>query len=292
MKVFLSYQFKDDISDITGLLKESGVEVFDSMSDMEYGSSLQDSVNSAIAECDFVFLVYSSSNPHLAFEAGMAVSQRKPIFAVISERKEDPAFLFDSTYVHALPTEKEKIKFNLTIFLDKIKRKQNLNLKKDIKFYGGGFPNFYPEIMEKYNDLNRENGESLEMFFKYIFQLYGLNVIQKDLNSRVKFTTDFCIWSDNLTNILGNPILIEIKKEINKSNLKLLNDTLQGGFSNYPAESCIVFYDRLQGLDKRMLPNSSKCLYIQISDFIEKLDNRDFNAAVKQVRNEIVHQKH
>ncbi len=88
MKAFLSYDFRDNISAITSLLTRQGVEVFDSLNDIQYGTSFQKAIKNAISECDFLLLIYSNENPNIAFEAGIAVSSNKPIFSVISEKKE------------------------------------------------------------------------------------------------------------------------------------------------------------------------------------------------------------
>ncbi len=54
-------------------------------------------------------------------------------------------------------------------------------------------------------------------------------------------------------------------------------------------ESCIVFYDYLNGVNKSNLPNTSKYLFIEISDFIEKLNEGDFNDSIRKIRNEIIY---
>ncbi len=289
MKAFLSYSFKDNISEITNLLTEQGIEVFDSRNDMEYGSSFQKAIKNAIKECDFLFLIYSSANPNIAFEAGIGVSSNKPIFSVVSEYENDPDFLFDSTYVHATSTEIDKIKFNLDIFLKKLKpKKKNTNIKKH-KFYGGGFPNYYKDIHNNYLNIDKSKERNYEFLFKDIFEKYQLNVIQNKQDFNSKFYTDFCIWSDKLSNVIGNPILIEIKKELNTRNLEGLQNTLNKVISNNSAESCLVFYDYLKGINKEELPNTSRYLFIQISDFIEKLNHNDFNETIRKIRNEVVH---
>lgn len=289
MKAFLSYSFKDNISEITDLLSEQGIEIFDSRNDMEYGSSFQKAIKNAILECDFLFLIYSSSNPNIAFEAGIAVSRNKPIFSVISEYDNDPDFLFDSTYVHANSTEIEKIKFNLDIFLKKIKPKKKSVRTKTHKFYGGGFPNYYLDIHNKYLSLDKNSERDYEFLFKDIFEKYSLNVIQNKFDYDSNFYADFCIWSDKLSNVIGNPILIEVKKELNLNNIKRLQNNLNKAVNNNSAESCLIFYDYLKGINKNELPNTSRYLYIQISDFIEKLNDNDFNDTIRKIRNEIVH---
>lgn len=289
MKAFLSYQFNDNITGVANLLTSQGVDVFDSMTDIEYGKSFQKAIKDAISACDFVVIFYTSSNPNIAFEAGIAFSINKPIFAIVSETRNHPDFLFDSTYVRALPNELDKIEFNLKIFLNKIKPSKKTFSIKSNKYYGGGFPNFYNEIFRNYNQLNKNSETSYELFFKDIFEKYNLNVVQNKLDNKTNFYTDFCIWSDQLSNVLGNPILVEIKKEINFNSINKLQKTIEKLIENNAAESCLIFYDDLIGLSKKELPNTSKYLFIQISDFIEKLADKDFNDSIRIIRNEIVH---
>ena len=135
-------------------------------------------------------------------------------------------------------------------------------------------------------------GIGLELLFKQIFELYKLSVIQNKLDSNIKFLADFCIWSDELSNVIGNPILIEIKKEINKRNINGLKETVLNLINKNSAESCLVFYESLKGLTKKDLPNTSRYLFIQISDFIEKFKNSDFNDSIRKIRNEIVHNQY
>lgn len=292
MKVFISYQFNDNISEILKFLNENNIEVFDSMSDINYGNSIQKSIKNAISECDFVLIVYSMANPNIAFEAGIAFSLNKPIFSVVSEYKDDPDFLFDSPYVRAMPSEIEKISFNLKIFLDKIKPKKTSKKVIKHKYYGGGFPNYYNDIFYNYNHINTNNERDYEMFFKDIFEKYSLSVIQNKFDAKSNFYTDFCIWSDELSNVIGNPILIEIKKEINKKNINEIRTNIEKLINNNFADCCLIFYDNLRDLEKKELPNTSKYYFIKISDFIEKLNSNDFNESIRKIRNEIVHNQY
>jgi hypothetical protein len=294
MKAFISRQFKDNISGIINLLNNYRVEIFDSQTDVQYGKSFQKAIRDSIKGCDFMIIVYSQSNPNIAFEAGIGVTLNKPIFAIVSEKSNYPDFLFDSTYVHALPEEVNKIEFNLKIFLDKIKLKKkssSVNIMNQ-KFYGGGYPNHYNKIVSWYNKINNSTEKDLELLFKQIFELYNLSVIQNKIDSNIKFLTDFCIWNDDLNNVIGNPILIEVKKEINRNNIDKLKETLLNVSNNNSAESCLVFYESLKDLSKNDLPYTSRYFFIQISDFIEKFKTSDFNESIRKIRNEIVHNQY
>ncbi|MBN1184974.1 MAG: toll/interleukin-1 receptor domain-containing protein [Bacteroidales bacterium] len=294
MKAYISHQFKDNISGIVNLLNNLEVNVFDSQTDIHYGKSFQKAIKDAIKECDFMVIVYSNVNPNIAFEAGIGVSLKKPIFSIVSEKNNDPDFLFESAYVHALPEDVSKIEFNLRIFLDNIKPKKKTTpiIVTKHKFYGGGYPNYYDKIFSWYQSINNSTEKDYELLFKQIFELYKLSVIQNKFDSNIKFLTDFCIWSDELNNVIGNPILIEIKKEINRNNIDSLKETVLNLVNNNSAESCLVFYESLKNLTKKDLPNSSRYLFIQISDFIEKFKTSDFNESIRKIRNEIVHNQY
>lgn len=290
MKAFISHRFKDNITDLVHLLHRYEIDVLDSQTDIQYGKSIQKSIIESIRQCDLMIVVYSQSNPNIAFEAGIGVSLNKPIFSIVSEINDDLDFLTDSMYVHASPEETNKIEFNLKIFLDKIKPKKKQKSKlKPHKFYGGGYPNYYNKISIWYNEIEKSPNKDYDLLFKQIFQLYNLSVIQNKYDSNINFLTDFCIWSDDLSNIIGNPILIEIEKEINKNNIHKLQETVYNLIDKNSAESCLVFYENLNGITKKDLPNTSRSLFIQISDFIDKFKTNDFNGSIRKIRNEIVH---
>ena len=234
---------------------------------MTIENSLQLAIKNAIKECDFIVLIYTQTNPYIAFEAGIACAFGKPIFAIVSSSDDEPDFLHDSTCVHSLPTEVDKIKFNFDIFFKNIKPRKSSQSPKKIKYYGGGEPIsiYYDKFYNIYNSLNKNLESQYELLFKDIFETYHLNVIKNKFESTSNFYADFCIWSDQLNSILGNPILIEIKKEINSKNLPTL---LKNIASNSNTSSFLVFYESLKGVKKGELPNNPKCLFIQLSDFI------------------------
>lgn len=290
MKAFLSYKFQDDVSSIINLLKDKEIEIFDSMTDIKYRDSFQKAIKQSISECDFLLLIYSSINPNIAFEAGIAVSMNKPIFAIINNNHCD--FLFDSTYVYALPNEIDKIKFNFEIFLNKIKSFPKSNTIKKHVFYGGGLPNYYNEIINSYINTQVKNEKEYKLFFKNILEKSNLDFVQQTVDPKSDIHADFCIWSNDLSNVLGNPILIEIKKEINTNNIKYIKDFVNKLISDNLAKSCLFFYEDLKGMSKKQLPNNNTSLFIQISDLIDKLNKNDFNESIRKIRNEIVHNQY
>ncbi len=287
MRAFLSYKFGDDITTIQRLLHEMGIEIFDSLSDLQYGSSLQKTVKNAIKKCDFLVLIYSKDNPHIAFEAGLAVATNKPIFSILNG---------DSTYIHASPNEEEKIKFSLEVFLKNLVPQKHSRTAiggvQSNAFYGGreAVPTKnYFNVVTRYQSINNE--KEFEVFFDDLFKSYNVRAVKgvKIGYEGSMFIPDFCIWSDELSPILGNPIVVEVKRVIRKTHLNSLTNFIKSILENNSANSVLIFYDSLSGIALKDLPVSPNKLFIDLNSFVHELDTKGFASSIKKIRNDIVH---
>lgn len=297
MRAYLSYNYGVDVTEVLNLLQENNVEIFDSISDSQYGSSFQQTIKIAVKSCDFLVFIYTNDNPYIAFEAGMAVAFNKPIFSILTGSSED-SFLYDSTYVHAQPLEIVKIKFSFELFLKNITSKKSLRAviakSSPIRYYGGGEAvpeKHYFDISKRYTSIQDKSGIALELFFQEVFQAYNIN-IAKNSNFEIekeKWLPDFSIWSDDLSSLLGNPIIVEIKREISNSNLEELLLNLDKLKNRNPINSVLIFFDHLRGIKNSDLPITPNRLFIAIPDLINELEHTGFASAIKKIRNNIVH---
>lgn len=297
MRAYLSYKYGVDITAVVNLLHNNNIEIFDSISsDILYGNSFQQSIKNAVKSCDFLIFIYTENSAYIAFEAGIAVASNKPIFSILAGG-EDNSFLYESTYVHALPTEADKIKYSFDLFFKNLTKKvgRSLAIKSSIQLYGGGeaMPmKDHFDINELYNSISDKSGIGLELFFQQVFQAYHVNIVKhSDFQlQNEKWVPDFSIWNDDLTPLFGNPIIVEVKSEINNSNLEQLLSNLDRLNSSNPINSVLIFYDRLRGMQSNDLPQSSNRLFISIPDFVNQLQVNGFASAIKKIRNNIAHQ--
>jgi hypothetical protein len=294
-KAFLSYKFGDNVQTLKEMLSSFNVSVFDVQSDMEYGSSLQQSIKNAILQCDFLVFVYSEDNPNIAFEAGIAISSNKPIFSIFAGGNEY-TFLMDSPYVNAQPTEIDKIRFAFELFLEnsfpkKEKLASDTILIKPQVFYGGGEmvpTKAYFDVEREYELAKYGTEKVYYQFFALLFNAYGVNFAKNPRLSEKDLGADFSIWNDGLTPILSNPILIEIKRKINRNTLEeLLNQIVH--WKKIMPGSIIVLYEQLENLKVRDLPVHNEVLFVSISELISELESRGFATAIKNIRNRVIH---
>jgi len=294
-KVFLSYSFGDDVGPLKQMLSALNVAVLDSQMNMEYGTSLQESIRDAVFQCDFLLFVYSKDNPHIAFEAGIAVASRKPIFSIFSGGQER-TFLMDTPYVSALPTEIEKIRFVFELFLENTFPKKEMlpagnHAIKLPQMYGGGemVPmKSYFDVKAEYDLISNNSYEGYDRFFVSVFEAYGVNFAKNPNSGGSDSGADFSIWSDALSPMMGNPILIEIKKRIDRRILENLQDQIRK-WKTLIGSSIIVFYDRLENVRERDIATFGDILFISIPELVEELESKGFASSIKNIRNRLVH---
>jgi hypothetical protein len=288
MKAFVSYRHGTNISVIFDILKNHGIEFFDSNSDIMIGKSFQEAISKGIQECDFFVTIYESANANTAFEIGLAYALKKPIFAIINASGQDfPDFLIESVHVQSRADDYEKIRYSFDIFIKNIKPKKKSTKPKRRAVEKSVFQDW----IEIYNSFEQKNEITLEKFIAEILEKYKIEVIENKWNKDSSFIADFCIWSNALTNVFGNPILIEVKRHIHSRNLKLILSDFTKSLDNSNAKTGIIFYDYLTNVDKTELINksSSRLLFIEIKEFLQTLNNVDFNQAIINTRNKTVH---
>lgn len=289
MKAFVSYQHGANIYPLFDILRDYSIDFFDTYQDVSIGSSFQEALANGIRDCDFFVVVYQKANPNIAFETGLAVALKKPIFAIINteEISDFPDFLLDSVHVQSEPSEYEKIRYNFEIFLKNIKPKKH-SIPKSKK---------QPEKLaqtdwvDQFNSLNIKNEISLEKFINEVLSKNKVDVIKNNWNNKEQFIADFCIWSDSLNNILGNPILIEIKKTLNKRNLKHTHAQITKAINQTNAKFAIVIYVELNSIEEEEVIklNSPRILFVNILELLERVEKSGFNKAVLDYRNKMAH---
>jgi len=288
MKAFVSYRYGTNISVVFDILKSHGIDFFDSNSDILIAKSFQDAISKGIQECDFFVTIYDAANANTAFEIGLAYAMKKPIFAIINTSHQDfPDFLIESVHIQSPADDFDKIKYSFDIFIKNIKPKKKIvrpNRRLESKTVNQNW-------LELYSLIEQKNEITLEKFIGDLLEKYNIEVIENKWHKDSSFIADFCIWSDLLTNTLGNPILIEVKKEIHSRNLKLILSDFTKALDKSNAKTGIVFYDRLTNVDSSELlnRNSSRLFFVEIKEFLKALNYVDFNQAIINIRNNTFH---
>ena len=177
----------------------------------------------------------------------------------------------------------------LTATLNKSKKRTSKTYK-NIGQASKPISNKIYELKNKLNELGPSSaGYALERFVADLLKESGISVIQQ--SDKPDTGADFAIWSDELAPVLGNPILIEIKRNIrDRAQALKVTDQLTRYIEKSNSKSAIVFYleglpsDRVQKLSERF-----NILFFRLGDIVEQLQNKSFADTIRSRRNFIAH---
>ena len=140
---------------------------------------------------------------------------------------------------------------------------------------------------------SRIAGHELENFVGDILKESGISIIKQSNRPEfgADFGADFAIWSDDLSSILGTPILIEIKRSIKSaSQVKKVTDQLLRYMNKSNSRSALVLY--LEGLPSSEAQTTAhlfNIIFFQLEEFIEQLQENSFADIIRIRRNIIAH---
>lgn len=289
---FISAPAGVNLVKIKSILKEKGLEFVHPSEIPSAGQSISEKISKLISQADLFIAVFDNelSNDNIFFELGLAVAQKKQIIILAPSNFELPSDLAGFLYLKIDADNIEALGFTVDQLLaapfKRTKKRQvtkPLHISKPIKF----------GIIELRNKLksidSRIAGYELENFVGDILKESGISIIKQ--SDRPDFGADFAIWSDDLSGILGNPILIEIKKSIKSaSQVKKVTNQLLRYMDKSNSRSALVLY--LEGLSSYEAQSTARLfniIFFKLDEFIEQLQDKSFADTVRKRRNIIAH---
>ena len=280
---------------IKKLLLEKGLEFIHPSEILSYGQSISEKINKLISQSDIFIAVFEDKfeSGNTLFELGIAVARKKQIIILTS-----PSFPLPSDLTEFLTLKISQDNFDALDFAidqllaatSKKKKKKETRSFKGFREVGKPVGNKIFELKHRLDNLEPGiAGDELENFVSDLLKESGISVIQQSKMPDVG--ADIAIWSDDLGAILGNPILIEIKRNIrNRSQALQVTNQLLSYLQKTNSRFAIVLY--LEGLPSSSIQEFSKqfnVLFFQLGDFVEQLQNKSFADTIKIRRNIVAH---
>jgi hypothetical protein len=292
---FVSAPAGVNLARIKKLLLEKGLEFIHPSEILSYGQSISEKINTLISQSDIFIAVFEDKfeRGNTFFELGIAVARKKQIIILTS-----PSFPLPSDLTGFLTLKISQDNFDALDFaIDQLlaatikkKRKKEPRSFKGFREVGKPVGNKIFELKHRLDNLDPGiTGDELENFVSDLLKESGISVIQQSKMPDVG--ADIAIWSDDLGAILGNPILIEIKRNIrNRSQALQVTNQLLSYLQKTNSRFAIVLY--LEGLPSSSIQEFSKqfnVLFFQLGDFVEQLQNKSFADTIRIHRNIIAH---
>lgn len=210
----------------------------------EPGSSILDTIESAIRRADFVCVVIPQGvrATNVYFELGLARGFRKPVLLFIEPGVDIATELAPFEYVRAAFTDHQAIAFNLDAFLEHFPRKPR------------GRPRiFHPMPTEINMEWAKDKvvaleqmprgvaGQAFQELVASVFERTGAVVTRQP--GRPERGVDMALWLDEVQSSLGNPLLVEVKLgRLTESKVAEVEEQLRTYISKTRAQAGLLVY--------------------------------------------------
>lgn len=290
MRCFLSYAYKTDISVIKEILNEFNITYVNPTDSLEYGKTIVEGIHRQIKESDFMIAIMDDS-PNVAFEIGLGYSIKKPVFLITTGNKDHifPSTISTITHAFAEPTDYNKIKYNLEIFLNHLpyKKRSNTEIKSRKKFKGSMLTS---QDIVSLGDISNIRGAEFERVVEQVFSKLNVDVLARNRNKDKDFQADFSIWIDELDSIVGNPIIVESKSTSNNSSLRQAVYQLTFHLKKYNIKSGLLIYnDPNNNLKLDLFDLSPLIISISLQSLLQRLTEKTLAEIIIELRNHAVH---
>ncbi len=293
---YISVPSKHGAVDLANELQRRGIRAVFATDAAPIGASFSESVASLIKSCDVVLCIADdeSSLSSALFEAGMAYGMGKRLLFVSSYESGRLPVSYSEFPIIRLPLTEYKeianfvedmIRFGKPPIARKI---HNFEPSKPIGELASEYLARLDEIIYGHIGGSRQSQtRDLERLIGEAIRKSGVNVVSE---VRSKSKPDFAIWSDELTRIGANPLIIEVKLALisHQSVLKETNQLLKY-LSNSHSGLGLVIYGEGPSRNQYFYDIPTPILAISAKEFLEKLRNSGFGNVVRQLRNQRVH---
>ena len=292
---FVSAPAGVNLTTIKQILLERNIEFVLPSETLTHGQSISEKINRLISRCDIFLAVFDDihESRNILFELGLAVGLKKQIIILASPSFSLPSDLSGFLVLRVTKDNLDALGFSLDQMLVATRK---ILKERDTKKYDNSIIAKKPiskKISELKNKLNRLEakvaGYKLEGFVADLLREGGISVIQQ--SERSDTGVDFAIWSDELDAILGNPILIQIKRTIRDRDQALqVTNQLTSHIEKSNSKSVIVLY--LEGMPSNKIQevaNKFNILFFRLGDIVEQLQNNTFAEIIGIRRNIIAH---
>jgi len=292
LKSFVSAPAGTDLSELLKTLDENNIHILDPNGFAPGAIKMTDKIIDGLNHADLMVAVLGTANSsgNVLFELGCASALGKKSLVIVSEDYEIPSDIRSLVHIRTTPNNREAINFALEQILnapepadnqktDLIEKSKPLgtvanNLLK--QFYALPNNSMEREIIALVTEILRASGLSFKSDQRYPSAKY--------------IRPDLVVWIDELEPYFGNPILIEVKKQITSS--KDARATIQQVL-NYLSVThlklVIVLATEISPSALEIIASEPDLYFFELPQILDRLQNESFSQIIGKERNARIH---
>ena len=305
LKSFVSAPAGTDLSELLKTLDENNIRILDPNGFAPGAIKMTDKIIDGLNHADLMVAVLGTANSsgNVLFELGCASALGKKSLVIVPEDYEIPSDIRSLVHIRTTPNNREAINFALEQILNAPESVDNqqtdlTDLSEKSKPLGTVANNllkqFYAlsnnpierEIIALVTEILRASGLSFKSDQRYPSTE---NIRTENIRTE-NIRPDLVVWIDELEPYFGNPILIEVKKQIISS--KDAKATIQQVL-NYLSVShlklVIVLATEISPSALEIIASEPDLYFFELPQILARLQNESFSQIIVKERNARVH---
>ncbi len=295
LKSFVSAPAGTDLSELLKTLDENNIHILDPNGFAPGAIKMTDKIIDGLNHADLMVAVLGTANSsgNVLFELGCASALGKKSLVIVPEDYEIPSDIRSLVHIRTTPNNREAINFALEQILnapDSVDNQQRdlTDLSEKSKPLGTVANNLLKQFYALPNNpIERE----IIALVTEILRASGLSFkSDQRYPSTENIRPDLVVWIDELEPYFGNPILIEVKKQIISS--KDARATIQQVL-NYLSVShlklVIVLATEISPSALEIIASEPDLYFFELPQILDRLQNESFSQIIVKERNARVH---
>jgi hypothetical protein len=279
---FIAAPTGTDLSTLQGLLADRGIEP-KTVTELPLNTlPFTENLVSTIAASDLLIAIFDglSQNSNVYFELGCACGNGKDVLIITPNTETLPFDLKELLVIRASFNDQDAIGFALDQYLRKPKKTKKVRQVQPIQTRAIG-----AVADDLLNDLSSKELSPLELerIVERALKASGVSTVSQARER--DWYADFAVWSDELQSSVSNPLLIEVKRNLDVRAVDRMLEISSPQASRY---LLLLFLNTVPTVKER-LAQTPNILAMPLRQFLQALRDRSFGQTVKSLRDDKIH---
>jgi hypothetical protein len=285
---FISAPANVDLSKLRRLLASKHIKAILPFEQPILGNDFQGEITKAIQKADFciALLPDEAKQANVFFELGIASAFAKPILLLRTPNAKLPINIWDIPTAEYDPPRFAGLDFYLDQFLRRPLKRRRKRRSSSLKT---------KPLLDRANQLTahlqslgpRATHSELEHILHVAFRESGIRASAEPKEGDRQY--DFAIWVDELSGVIGNPLLIEVKSTLSLADAKRLRDTFIASIPKALGRALLVVYSTGSQAIENESVGSPLVLFVNLQRLLATLRARSLGTFIRSERNRLVH---
>lgn len=289
LRCFVSAPAGTDLSQLLEALKENNIHILDPARFAPGAVKITDKIIDGISHADLFIAVLGTadSSANVLFELGCASALGKQTLVIVPEVYEIPSDIKDLLYIRTPPDNREAINFALEQILNAPKQEKNYNARLLDKTKPLG--SLADDLLNRLNSLVEFSSErSFQGIVQEMIEASGVQTLTQQIHPKIHH--DFAVWIDELEPYFGNPILIELKAQLNTATqAKNVVEKLLHYMSLSNVRAVIIFSPQISSEAINAVSSYPNLYFFDLHEFLKRLREESLGQIIRNERNARVH---